>query len=242
MKITDRALALGALPSLLLLGGCLGSLVGGGKPDALYRFGSFADVPVQAEAGTPRRMLLLPAVRFPAAASGDRILTISGDQIAYVKDVRWMSASSILYHDSLTEALRRRAPDIAITDPSTVSRAQAVLSVEIERFEASYDDGVDRPPVIYVAGAASLIDPANRSVLARRSFAHSVRSSANTTGAIVRGIDLASRQGIVELADWAARTVPTTRRDNAKAAPWQRTDPRTEGTRSTVSDGKTLVS
>lgn len=241
MTITRPARALCILPSLLLLGGCLGSLVGGGKPDALYRFGSVADLPVQTAVGMPRRMLVLPPVRFPAAASGDRILTTSGDQVAYVKDVRWLSASSILYHDSLAETLRRRVPDLALADRGTVARAQAVLAVEVERFEASYEEGADRPPVIYVTGTASLIDPANRSVMARRSFGLPQRAPTNTAGGIVRAIDLASRQGIIELADWAARTVPMTRRDGIAAPAGRRTDAGSERMKATGPGGSMPV-
>lgn len=213
MMIAKRLCAISLLAPMLLLGGCLKSLMGGGKPDGLYRFGSLADLPLQSAQNTPQRLLLVMPVRFPAAAAGDRMLTVSGNEMAYLKDMRWISAASILFRDSLTDAVQRRAPDLALADRTTATRADAILAVDVDRFEASYDHGTGSPPTIHIAGSAALIDSATRIAIARRAFSRSIPASTNTIGGLVATIDAGSRQSVVELADWANITVPVNRVD-----------------------------
>lgn len=207
MTLTRHARATAALFPLLLLGGCIGSVIGGGKPDALYRFGSSTAAPSAPGAAFARRSLLLMPVRFPAAAAGDRLLTVAGTDVAYIKDVRWVSAAPVLFRDGLAGTFQRRVPDIALADRVTASGVDAVLTVDVTRFEAAYDRGTAAAPTVHVAGVAVLIDPTSRTAIARRPFAQAQSASADTITAIVAATDTASRNALVELVDWTNASV-----------------------------------
>lgn len=207
MKIARITSATAMLGAVLMLGGCIGSLVGGGKPDTLYRFGDFDDASAIVQPGLARRTLLLTPASFPAAVAGDRLLTVEGNEVAYLKDVRWASPAPILFRDALTRAFQRRAPDIVLADRTTAGAAQAVLTVDVNKFEAAYENGPDAPPVIHVSGSSAIVG-ADRALLGRHAFTHALPASANTTSAVAAAIDVASRDSIVELVDWVSTVLP----------------------------------
>ena len=208
MTNSRRKRAVAALSPMLLLGGCLGALVGGGQPDGLYRFGDARDMGAVQRDTVPRRSLLVMPIRFPASAAGDRLLTVAGNEAAYLKDVRWMSPAPILFRDALNATLRRRVPDLSLADRATAAGADTVLTIEVESFAASYDRGIAAPATIHIAGVASLVNSGSRTVVARKSFAQAITASADTVTAIVAAIDLACRNSTVELADWTNVHVP----------------------------------
>lgn len=183
-----------------LLGGCLGGLVGGGKPDALYRFGD-AGPAATAPLATPRRVLAVLPVQLPAAAAGDRILTVEGNAAAYVKDVRWVSPAATLFSDAIRGALVVRVPDLALVDRITARQAQQYLSVRIDRFETRFAEGATAP-VVVVEGEASLADPATRAITARRPIVQRVDASGSDASSVAAAYDGAVRAAGVDVADW----------------------------------------
>ncbi len=212
MTIISRCRTAGAVAPLLLLGGCLGGLIGGGKPAALYRFGDLTDVPQPAEQVAPRRTVRIMPIDFAAAAAGDRVLTIEGSEAAYLKNVRWVSPAAALFRDGLANGVARRAPDLVMATEGPAARhADVILSVSVTRFEASYDHGGKAAPFAHVAATASIIDPSTRTIVERRRFEHTAAAEANTVTSIVQSINVASRDVIVDLVDWVSSTSPVRR-------------------------------
>jgi cholesterol transport system auxiliary component len=76
------------------LGGCV-SLLPKAKPAQLYRFGAADSTPpdgaVESRSGADKIGVVLGTVGFPRASTSDGILTVTGDQTAYIAGVRWVA-------------------------------------------------------------------------------------------------------------------------------------------------------
>lgn len=202
-----RLRLVGAALLATMLGGCLGSLVGGGKPDTLYRFGDpgpAATVPL----AVPRRVLAVLPVGLPAAAAGDRILTVESGTGAYVKDVRWISPATILFSDAVRGALTGRIPDLALVDRVTARQAQRYLTIWISRFEARYDAG-SQIPVVAIEGQAVLADSATRAIVARMPIAERAPAGGAGAAMVAAAFDAAVRRASVGIADWTNANLTT---------------------------------
>ncbi len=199
-RATSRATV--AIAAALTLSGCVGGLLGGGKPDTLYRFGPVAADTIPQATAAPRRTLALPVPQFSPAVAGDRILTTQGSEISYIKGVRWVSPAPTLYAAALDATVATRAPDIAVATRAS-GAAATVLTVSVNKFEASYPEAV-----IHVGGVASLADRATKTIVARLQFSGTAPAAAGTGPAIVAAFDAATMQSVTQIVDWANVTIP----------------------------------
>lgn len=198
------------LAALVLISGCA-PLLGGGKPDNLYRFG----VPVQpespVEAALPApRPAVLARVRFAPEIEGDRILTARGQAVLYIKDARWAAPAPDLFSQAVIGQFDRRAPGIRLVPSGErVGSAHAFLRLSIDRFEARYTPGEreDAPPRIIVAGSASLADPDSSRPIIEQRFWIEEPASANSQSAIAAAFDQAVSRYTTQLADWCVRAM-----------------------------------
>lgn len=202
-------LALGAL-----LSGCVGGLLGGGKPDQLYRFGGAQTATASGDAPfRPRRVELLPP-RFAPEVAGDRILTTGGRSAAYVQDARWSTAAPALYAAALTATFVDRSTDIAVVERRDArGEGLALLRIEVTRFEAQYpgeatEEGV--APTVLVQGEAALIEAESNRVLGTYRFVEREAAGADRVSAIVGAFDAAVARSVGGTVDWTTRTLPRT--------------------------------
>ncbi|RMB36647.1 cholesterol transport system auxiliary component [Sphingomonas sp. PP-CE-3A-406] len=208
-RATSRATL--AIAAALSLTGCVGALLGGGKPDTLYRFGPVAAGTVPQATPAPRRTLALPVPQFSPATAGDRILTTQGSEISYIKGVRWVSPAPTLYAAALDATVATRAPDIAVATRAS-GAATAILTVSVNRFEASYPGAGAGAPVIHVDGVAFLADRATNTIVGRLQFSGTAPATADTGPAIAAAFDAATMQSVTQIVDWANVTIPVASR------------------------------
>ena len=207
MTISRMTGRLAPLVAGLLLAGC--SLLGGGKPDQLYRFGG-APTAAASDAGgavpVARYTLLLMPVRFAAEIEGDRVLASRDRQTLYVKGMRWVAPAPILFTQAVRATLRARAPWIAVTDRHAGGPADHVLQIRIDRFEARYEAGPKAAPTIHVEGEATLGDSRTHGPAADYRLVADQVASGNDAAAIVAAFDQAAANSIVATVDWASLT------------------------------------
>ncbi|WP_030541312.1 ABC-type transport auxiliary lipoprotein family protein [Sphingobium sp. DC-2] len=210
--MTARRLHWLLLPALaLVLSGCVGGLLGGGKPDRLYRFGaSQTALEAPGPVAGPLYRVRLPTPTFPAEVADQRILTVEQAQASYIKGARWVSAAPMLYGAALAAALRRQEAGIEIVDKRRPD-ADHLLYVRIQRFEARYDKGAKEPPVIQVEGEASLFDKDGKQVAAWL-LADQEPAVENRMGAIVAAFDRAVARQSAVLARWAVTALKCSER------------------------------
>ncbi len=193
-----RALVLAvALPAAL--SGCI-SLFPKTTPVQMYRFGAAPAAP--ASAAGPSAMVAKGPTVFPPAASGDRLLTVTGSETAYISGARWVAPASVMFDEALLRAFD--APG----SPRLVARgeplaAPSTLRLEVRAFEARYPG-----PTAVVSVRASLIRNADRTIIAEHMFDASVPAADNRQGPIVAAFDGAVDKVITDIRGWTAASAP----------------------------------
>ena len=91
-----RSLAVAALA--VSLSGCI-TLLPKTKPVGLYRFGEAQVSVAKGPPGTMFGVLKTPSA-FTRAAAGDRILTSTSGEVAYIAGARWVSPAFVLFEEA----------------------------------------------------------------------------------------------------------------------------------------------
>jgi cholesterol transport system auxiliary component len=197
-----RNAVLAAIAFPLLLGGCI-SLFPKTKPVQMYRFGDQAAAPAAAApAAAAPPVVQKGPIAFPPASGGDRILTVTGSEDAYVGGARWVAPAATLFDEALLKAFD--APGA----PRLVARgeplaAPSLLRLDVRSFEARYPG-----PTVRVQVRATLIRNADRALIAEKMFEAEVPASDNRQGPIVAAFDQAVGQVLGAVRDWTAGNAP----------------------------------
>jgi len=202
MKTLARAAAL-ALPLALslALGGCI-SLFPKTSPVQMYRFGEQVPAPAAASAAA-RPLVLKGPISFAPASSGDRILTTTGSENAYIGGARWVAPAATLFDAALLRAFD--APGA----PRLVERgeplaAPSILRLDVRTFEARYPG-----PTASVQVRAVLIRNQDRALIAEKMFDVQVPAGDNRQGAIAAAFDQAVGQVLAGVRDWTTANAPS---------------------------------
>ena len=198
-----RAMTRGAtlVAATSLLAGCI-SLFPKTDPARLYRFGATTPQLQEVASGEPGFGVLLMATGFDRAAAGDRILTVTGTQAAYIKDARWVTSSVALFDSALQRSFDADQGPARLVDRAEIARIDYVLKLDVRTFEARYDHGQAVAPTIVVDVHAALDRTDDRTVVSDRSFKASVTASENRVGAIAEAFDQAVAEVLGELLAW----------------------------------------
>jgi cholesterol transport system auxiliary component len=197
--MTTRNAAIAAVALPLLLGGCI-SVFPEAKPVQMYRFGEHASAPAP-PAAAPRLVLKGP-ISFPPASGGDRILTVTGDQSAYIGGARWVASSASLFDAALLNEFDAPGAPRLVARGEALS-APSILRLDVRAFEARYPG-----PTVHVQVRATLIRNADRSLIGEKMFDAEVPATDNHQTAIVAAFDQAVGQVLAGLRDWTAATAP----------------------------------
>ena len=184
-----------------LLAGCI-SLFPKTDPAQLYRFGATTPQLQDVASGEPSFGVLLVPTGFDRASAGDRILTVTGTQAAYIKDARWVTSSVALFDSALQRAFDADQGHARLVDRAEIARIDYVLKLDVRTFEARYDRGQAVAPTIAVEVHAALDRTHDRTVAGDRSFKASVTASDNRVGAIAQAFDQAVAEVMGELVAW----------------------------------------
>jgi cholesterol transport system auxiliary component len=196
ISLTAAALALSACVSLLPEA----------EPSQLYRLDAQIESSATATTAAPTFGLVLPSTGFARAASGDRILTITGNEVAYVAGARWVAPASDLFQEAVERAFDANAGPARLVTRGEMRNAESVLRLDMRRFEVVYDRGQDAAPVVVVRLRATLVDRDERTLISEQVFEAQVRARDNRVSAIVAAFDGGTGQVLTQLVDWSNRT------------------------------------
>lgn len=186
----------------LALGGCI-SLFPKVPPAQLYRFG-FA--PLAASATPPRAFnVQRTPTTFARAADGDRILTVDGDQVAYIADARWAAPAPMLFDQAETDAFERSAGPARLLRAADPATAPLSLRLDVQTFEARYLAGPKVAPTVVVSVHALLINALSRKVVGDDVFEGQAAATENRVSAIVQAYDSATQDALNRIAEWTGR-------------------------------------
>jgi cholesterol transport system auxiliary component len=179
----------------LSLSGCV-SLVPKTKPAQLYRFG----VPT---AQSPARTDPVGVYRvrggFQREASGDRILTVTGERAAYIAQSRWVAPAEVLFDEAVAAAFDSAPGRVRLVLRGEPARAAYLLRLDVRNFETVYDGD---NPVVLVRVRASLAGGAERSPIADRLFEARVPAERNRVSAIVAAYNDAVAKVLNDIVSW----------------------------------------
>lgn len=200
MTLARRVLsaAPGLTAAAMLLGGC--ALLSTPDPVQLYRFGPL-DSAYVGERSTASVQVSLRRIEFPEAVAGQRILSVTGNEAAYLAGARWVSDADELYAQSLEMAFGSRESGVRLIGGRELTRADAGLDVDITTFETRYAAPGAVPSVVISARARLLTMP-ERTVVSEQIFSVSQPASDNRLGAIVSAYDAATQDLNQQIVTW----------------------------------------
>jgi cholesterol transport system auxiliary component len=199
MRRSRLAAAAALLP--LALAGCF-SLFPKTPPVQLYRFE--AQPPAPGAATSPAVAVREGPIDFFPGAAGDAIMTVTGGEVAYVKDARWDVAAEKLFAAAVEHAFEAGGGPVRLVEPGQASQAQDRLTLEVTRFEVDY--GAGGAPEIAVSLHATLTRETDLSFVGEQTFDATVPASANRVGPIVEAFDAATTKVVDGLVAWVAQT------------------------------------
>lgn len=189
-----------ALTAGLMLTGCI-SLFPKSDPAQLFRF-TAADPAPDATPGDA--VIARGPIRFDAAAATDRVLTVSGQGAAYVESVRWIAPAPVLFDEALKRTFEGTPGAPRLADRGGGLRAPFTLTLDVQSFEARYDQGEEAPPVAVVRVRAMLLRNQDRAVVADKLFEATSRASDNRQAPIAQAFETSVRKVLGDLVAWTA--------------------------------------
>jgi cholesterol transport system auxiliary component len=201
-----RLAALAAAPALALsLSACI-SVLPKSDPDQLYSFGtltaaSAAAAPAAVPGAAPVGVLL-GAVTFPRASTGDGILTVTGGEYAYIGKSRWVAPATVLFREAVESRFDAAAQRVSLIRRGENGRAGLVLRLDVRDFAAVYPNGAETPPTVAVSVRGRLTTPDGR-LAAERNFDIRRPAPENRVGPITQTFDAAVLEALNEIVAWS---------------------------------------
>lgn len=184
----------------LSLGGCI-SLLPKAKEAHLYRFGQ----PLAAEAMTApqgRIGVFRTNATFQRESAGDRLLTITNGQVAYIAETRWVAPAAVLWDEAVLAAFDADPGPVRLISRGEPAAADYVLRLDVRNFEARYERGPKAGPTIVLRVRAAMTRATDRGVVAEQVFETRVNAADNRVGAIVPAYDRAVGEVLKDVVAW----------------------------------------
>jgi cholesterol transport system auxiliary component len=181
------------------LGGCV-TLLPSQPPIQTWRFEAASfDIP---RSKAPASRVRLAPLSFDRAAGGDRILTITGSQAAYIGGARWVTAAPTLFEAAVTAAFDRSGGPARLLAPGEPSPADYSLKLDVRTFVTRYVRGPHAPPVVVVRLYAALVQRANANLDQSQLFEGRAEAASNSVHAIISAYDSAVTDALKGMVAW----------------------------------------
>jgi cholesterol transport system auxiliary component len=208
-RTTRRAITkvLAAAAVALSLSACI-SVFPESKPVGLYRFGQVEVSEPKGQAGPMVGVLKAPTV-FTRASAGDRILTSTQGEVAYIADARWVSPAFVLFEEAVANAFQAGPGRARLIGRGEVSKADLALRLEVRAFETQYVNGPKAAPEVVVRVRGVLNRNQDRALVSDQVFESRVQANENRVSAIVSAYDQATAKVLADVAAWVNAAGPT---------------------------------
>jgi cholesterol transport system auxiliary component len=183
----------------LSLGACI-TLFPKVAPAPLYRFD--ATVAAQQAPAHAPYTVRLNTLDFDAAASGDQMMTTTGEQIAYIGTARWAEPATDLFAAAVQHGFLTAGGPAHIVSADAAGHADLRLQLHITRFEAVYEGGPTAAPTVHIHLRAEISREKDLVVVATQEFDATAAAGDNKLSAIVPAYDAATSKIVGDLAGW----------------------------------------
>ncbi len=188
-----------ASTAALVLSGCLSVLPDPDPANSIYRLNSNLEkVDFQATA---------PIVRIETP-SADRLVStrrivVSPDanRLAVAGGAEWSDSLPKLIQKSLVDNLASR-PEVTGVIPRVGAKSDYRVHINVENFEARFDNGPQSAPLIIVAYTATFAEAGSRELLGTRQFKSTQRASNFAIPNIVNAMNTANNMNMTKISDW----------------------------------------
>ena len=182
----------------LAFSGCI-SLLPKSKPATLYRFSASPAAAAPTPARASSVAVFLTNGTFQDEAAGDRMLTVSGGQAAYVAQSRWVAPAEVLFAQAVAQAFD--ASPTRLIARGQQGRYAYALRLDVRNFEARYDAGPKAAPVVVVRIHAAL-SKADQSSVGEKDFEVRMPASDNRVSEIVAAYNKAVGDTLGQVVAW----------------------------------------
>ncbi len=174
-------------------------------PVQLYAFGQLPPPPAGPTA--PGAVgVVLGGTTMPAAAVGDQILTVTGQDVAYIAGARWVVPAGAMIQGDAERAFEAKGRRVRLLHRGDVGGAVALLHLDVGDFEARYDTPGAAPTVV-VSLRASLTRPGG-ALIAAQTFTARQPAADNRVGPIVAAYDKAVIEVLGQVVAWTEGNAP----------------------------------
>jgi cholesterol transport system auxiliary component len=189
-----------AAAAAVSLAGCI-TLLPKSKPAHLYRFGVPAS-PAALTAPAGKIGVFRTHSTFQREAAGDRLLTVTGGEIAYVAQTRWVEPAVVLWDEAFLAAFDADPGPVRIISRGEPAAADYILRLDVRNFETRYDHGAKAPPTVVVRVRAALTSGKERGLVGEQIFEKQVTAADNRVSAIVPAYDQAVQGVLKDIIAW----------------------------------------
>jgi cholesterol transport system auxiliary component len=183
------------------LAGCV-SLFPKAPPAQLYRFEASVAA-AQQPAGATVTVRESP-IDFLAGSGGDGIMTVRGEEVAYIEGARWDIPAEKQFAAAVSESFAAAGGPVRLVEPGTPSQALDRLTLQVTAFEADY--GPSGPPQVRISVHAVLTRESDLSFVGERTFDVSVPADQDRVSAIVGAFNDAVTKEVGDLTSWVEDT------------------------------------
>jgi ABC-type uncharacterized transport system auxiliary subunit len=204
--LASRVARMAAAAALMALPACVSGLNSKIPPQQRYVLQS-APAPAQsaepsaepsaASLSTASVQVLRPSAAPELERDGIAVMR-SGQRLDFYTDARWASGAPAMMQALMIDSLRHAGRFAAVESDAEPFAARYVLSLELQHFEAVYDNA--GPPIIRVALVGTLGRRSERVVLASFAAHSEVRADADRMQAVIAAFDQATAQTLAQLA------------------------------------------
>ena len=127
---------LAAAAAATVLAGCI-SVFPEADPSQLYRFEGRLEQERAAAPAGPTFGVFLPSSGFSEASSGDRILTMTGAEAAYIASARWVAPAEVLFQEAVERAFDANPGPARLVGRGGLGQADRTLRLDVRRFTAA---------------------------------------------------------------------------------------------------------
>ena len=196
-----RAPLVTALLGASLLAGCI-SVLPKEKDAQLYRFGGPSLTAQAAPAAQARFPVQMVPLSFDRAAAGDRILTMTGAEAAYIKGSRWVASANSLFEAAVANAFDADGGAARLLARGEPIHPDYTLKLDVRAFETRYEHGHGAPPTVVIELYAALGQVEGRAPAGERIFRAQVPAAEDRVGAITAAYDQALGKVLGALVAW----------------------------------------
>jgi cholesterol transport system auxiliary component len=183
----------------------------------MYRFGAGPAPLAAPAAGEPLMAIRAAPTTFDRAAAGDRILTVSGDQTAYIGGARWVTAANNLFDDAVSRAFEARGGRTRLLARDEPAPADYVLKLDVQTFEVRYDHRRGATPTVVVRLYAALVGYKNDAAGVSQVFQAEAPAGTDSVHAITAAFDTAVGKVLSDMIGWVEATADSQAKPGTQA-------------------------